>query len=141
MSKSKKGTQKKAAKAATTNGDKLSAKVLQEAMRDLEAGTAGIRELGISLGFSSGAPLRKALKESVGDAVYAKVIAAGREARGIPEGFGAKKAAKKGAATKATKKGRMTKRSKKEAVIAIPEEVATATKAAPKKGKRAKASS
>src|SRR5688500_599820 len=82
MAKAKKGTQK-AAKAVTTNGAELSAQVLEKALHELEAGVVGIKEAGIALGFTSGAPLRKALREMVGTDRYQAVIDSGRSVRGV----------------------------------------------------------
>lgn len=110
----RKGKAAKKAKAEATNGEALSAKVLEKALSDLSAGVVGVRELGISLGFVSGAPLRRQLREQFGADAYARAIAEGREARAAvakarkgaaPDEAPAKKGrAKKGGAKKGSRR-------------------------------------
>lgn len=82
--KTKARTEKKVKDANEENGTKLTAKALEQAAQALERGEVGIKELGVRLGFRSGAPLRAALREMLGEEKYAEVIAAGRAVRGIP---------------------------------------------------------
>jgi hypothetical protein len=100
-----KKTTKRTEQAATNADTKLTPSALKQALANLEAGTAGIREAGIALGYKSGAPLRKALREAFGDAAYQKAIDAGRSVRGVAAiGVAAKDKATKPAVKKAPKR-------------------------------------